>query len=57
MSRKIIKEHGGCEVTLTFADKGNPDVMERVLWMLMEQYEERIAKEIESEHTQQKKVS
>lgn len=57
MSEQIIKEYGGCEITLTFADKGETDMMERVMWLLMNHYEERIAKEIELEQMQQKKVS
>lgn len=57
MNEKIIKEYGGCEITLTFADKRETDSMECVMWLLMDHYEERITKEIELEQTLQKKVS
>ncbi len=44
MSEKIVREIGGCEVTITF--KGhNDEVKDKVLWQLMENYMARITEE------------
>lgn len=50
--KSLIEEIGGCEVTVRFADQGDPDVMKQILFLLMEGYEERIAEEMEQKNSQ-----
>ena len=40
--RKIVRNYGGCEVTLTFKETAE-DIKEQVLWLMLENYKERIA--------------
>lgn len=42
--KEIVKEYGNCEVTLIFTEK-NSNVLERVKWLLLENYADRVLKE------------
>lgn len=40
MNRKIIKQYGGCEVTLSFNEEYS-EILGKVIWLLIESYCER----------------
>lgn len=41
---KIERRYGDCDVTITFKETAE-DIKDQVLWMMMENYKERISKE------------
>ena len=54
--KKIVRNYGGCEVTLTFKEAAE-DIKEHVLWLMLENYKERIArKALESNNKGDKKA-
>ncbi len=57
MSEKIVRDIGGCEVTITFKGHNDEDVKDKVMWLLLESYCERINEPLYQEITPLKKVS
>lgn len=51
--KEIVKEYGNCEVTLVFTEKDS-NVLERVKWLLLENYADRVLKEKEFDQTGRK---
>lgn len=43
MNEKILREYGGCKVTITFKQEGDTGLKDKVLNMLLESYHERVA--------------
>ncbi len=39
--KKIVKNYGKCQVTITFNGQ-NPDSLQRVMWLLIESYCDRV---------------
>ena len=48
MREKIVKQYGGCEVTIVFKEN-NPEIKEKVLALLLENYQTRISEKLISE--------
>lgn len=46
-NRQIKKIYGGCEVTISFGER-NPNVRDTVLWLMTENYLDRIKAELSS---------
>lgn len=57
MSEKIVRDIGRCEVTITFKGHNDEDVKDKVMWLLLESYCERINEPLYQEITPLKKVS
>ena len=49
MTEKIVRHYGGCEVTLVFGEN-NPELKDKVLGLLLENYQERISDELSAEY-------
>lgn len=49
MAEKIVKQYGGCEVTIVFKEN-NPEIKEKVLALLLENYQTRISDTLKSEY-------
>ena len=59
MTGKIVRQYSGCEVTITFCEN-NPEVKEKVLGLLLENYQSRVSDELSSEYeniTEERKAS
>lgn len=56
MSKKIIKQYGGCEVTLLFNEEYN-EALSKVMWLLIESYCERTSLHIEPENPLENKMA
>ena len=48
MNETIIKQVGGCKVNITFSDS-NPGLKDEILWMMMENYKNRITEQAEEQ--------
>lgn len=46
--KQIVKQYGECEVTITFSEH-NSDLRDNVLWLMTENYLDRIKAEISSD--------
>lgn len=57
MSEKIVKDIDGCEVTISFKEHSDEDVKNKVMWLLLESYCERINEPLYQEIAPLKKVS
>lgn len=57
MNEKIVRNISGCEVTITFKGHSNEDVKDKVMWLLLESYCERINEPLYQEITPLKNVS
>jgi hypothetical protein len=49
MREKIIRQYGGCDVTIIFGEN-NPEIKDKVLALLLENYQERISNELSAEY-------
>lgn len=57
MSEKIVKDIDGCEVTISFKEHSDEDAKDKVAWLLLESYCERINEPLYQEIAPLKKVS
>ncbi|MBO6309498.1 MAG: hypothetical protein J6N70_11815 [Oribacterium sp.] len=48
MNETIIKQVGGCKVNIIFSDS-NPGLKDEILWMMMENYKNRITEQAEEQ--------
>ncbi len=48
MNEMIIKQIGCCKVNITFSDS-NPGLKDEILWMMMENYKNRITEQAEEQ--------
>ena len=48
MREKIVKQYGGCEVTIVFKEN-NPEIKEKLLALLLENYQTRVSEKLISE--------
>lgn len=55
MNKKITKQYSGCEVTLSFSEKGN-ETMGRVMWLLIESFCDRTGLQLEQDDTSENKM-
>ena len=49
MAEKIVRHYSGCEVTITFCEN-NPEIKEKVLGLLLENYQTRVSDTLKSEY-------
>jgi hypothetical protein len=49
MAEKIVRQYSGCEVTIVFKEN-NPEIKEKVLALLLENYQTRISDTLKSEY-------
>lgn len=50
MNRKVIKQYGNCEVTLSFC-KNDSEAVGRVMWLLIESFCDRTGLQLEQDDT------
>lgn len=56
MTNKITRQYGGCEVTLSFNEKDS-ETMDKIMWLLIESYCERMSLQIEQESHSENKIA
>ena len=59
MAEKIVRQYSGCEVTIVFKEN-SPEIKEKVLALLLENYQTRISDTLKSEYknlSEEKKAS
>lgn len=56
MNRKVIKQYGSCEVTLSFSEKDS-EAMDRVMWLLIESFCDRVGLQLEQDGNSENKMA
>lgn len=56
MNRKVIKQYGNCEVTLSFCEN-NSEAMGRVMWLLIESFCDRTGLKLERDDNSENKMA
>ncbi|MDE7303783.1 MAG: hypothetical protein K2N60_10755 [Oscillospiraceae bacterium] len=56
MNRKVIKQYGNCEVTLSFQNRDS-ETMSRVMWLLIESFCDRTGLQLEQDDNSENKVA
>lgn len=56
MNRKVIRQYGNCEVTLSFENRDSK-AMDRVMWLLIESFSDRTGLQLEQDDTSENKMA
>ena len=56
MNRKVIKQYGNCEVTLSF-EKRDSEAMGRLMWLLIESFCDRTCLQLEQDGNAENKIA
>lgn len=56
MNRKVIKQYGNCEVTLSFK-KSDSEAIGRVMWLLIESFCDRTGLQLEQDDNSENKIA
>lgn len=56
MNRKVIKQYGNCEITLSFIENDS-EAMGRVMWLLIESFCDRTGLQLEQDDTSENKMA
>lgn len=56
MNKKVIKQYGNCEVTLSFLENDS-EAMGRVMWLLIESFCDRTGLQLEQDDNSENKMA
>ena len=56
MNRKVIKQYGNCEVTLSFCESDS-EAVGRVMWLLIESFCDRTGLQLEQDDSSENKIA
>lgn len=56
MNRKVIRQYGNCEVTLSF-EKSDSEAIGRVMWLLIESFCDRTGLQLEQDDNSENKIA
>ena len=56
MNRKVIKQYGNCEITLSFQNRDS-EAMDRVMWLLIESFCDRMGLQLEQNDNSENKMA